>query len=63
MEAAAFLRGLTLVEVPLPLEVLALFTPHPGEPALALLEQRGLTTRQCRRRPPSVVGQSLGGEA
>jgi len=45
VEAATFLRALTLVEIPLPLDVLTLFAPNPGEAALAILDQRGLTTR------------------
>jgi hypothetical protein len=44
-DAAEFLRGLTLVEIALPLEMLTLFAPDPGADVLALLEQRGLVTR------------------
>ena len=44
-DAAAFLRALALVEVPLPLPVLSLFAPSPGDGALAALEQRGLVNR------------------
>ena len=44
-DAAAFLRALALVEVPLPLPVLSLFAPSPGDDALAALEQRGLVNR------------------
>jgi hypothetical protein len=47
VDAAAFLRGLTLVEIPLSLAVLTLFTPHPGDEALGVLEQRGLVTRSA----------------
>ncbi len=42
--AADFLRALSIVDVPLPVDVLALVSPHPGEDVLRLLERRGLTT-------------------
>jgi tetratricopeptide (TPR) repeat protein len=44
-QAADFLRALALVDVPLPVEVIALISPHPGDDALLSLERRGLVTR------------------
>lgn len=41
-DAAAFLRALALVEVPLPLGVLAQLSPEPSAETLASLERRGL---------------------